>query len=194
MPALAHICCLLLLLLLQLSPAFSAELPVAGLADDDVEVVYRDGTYFARFAYAVAVSPAVALDVLTDFNHMVGVVPNLESSEIVSRRENVFVVRQRGTANFGPFTFPFESQRQIEVLPDGRILARALSGTTKQMHSEMRVQAQGKGTRLEYQVEVVPDRWVPSSIGIRFMSHEIAEQFSGLFREMLRRQSNSKGR
>lgn len=194
MPAFAHICRLLLLLLLQHSPAFSAELPVASLADDDVEVVYRDGTYFARFACSVSVSPAVALDVLIDFNHMVGVVPNLESSEVVSRRENVFVVRQRGTANFGPFAFPFESQRQIEVLPDGRILARALSGTTKHMHSEMRVQAQGNGTRLDYRVEIVPDRWVPSSIGIHFMSHEIAEQFSALFREMERRQASRKGR
>lgn len=195
MSALANICRpLLFLLVLLASPAFPGELPVASLSDDDVDVDYRDGTYFAHLVFPVAVPPAVAIDVLTDFNHMVGVVPNLESSEIVSRRENVFLIRQRGRANFGPFSFPFESQRQVELLPDGRILARALSGTTKHMQSEMRVQAQGNGVRLDYRVEIVPDRWVPSTIGIHFMRHEIAEQFSALFREMLRRQNSSKGR
>lgn len=170
-------------------PTLAAEAPAGGLADDDVEVDYRDGAYFASLAFVVAAPPAVVIDVLTDFNHMAGLVPNLESSQIVSRRGNVFVVRQRGKANFGPFSFPFESLRQIELLPDGRILARALSGSARHMHSELRVQAQGGGTRVDYQLEVVPDRWIPSSIGVRFMRHEMAEQFSALIHEMDRRQA-----
>ena len=175
-------------------PAFSAEPPASALADDDVEVDYRDGTYFARLSFPVAAAPAVVIDVLTDFNHMVGVVPNLESSQIISRTGNAFMVKQRGKANFGPFSFPFESLRLIELLPDGRILGRALSGSTKHMRSELRVLAQGSGARVDYQIEVVPDRWVPSSIGIRFMGHEMAEQFTALIHEMERRQITAKGR
>jgi hypothetical protein len=195
MPAVARICRALVFQFALLSlPAFSAEPPPGGLEDDDVEVDYRDGTYFASLAFPVAAAPAVVIDVLTDFNHMVGVVPNLESSQIVSRQGNVFVIKQRGRANFGPFSFPFESLRQIELLPDGRLLGRALGGSTKHMRSELRVQAQGRGARIDYQIEVVPDRWVPSSIGVHFMRHEMAEQFTALIHEMERRQGVARSR
>jgi carbon monoxide dehydrogenase subunit G len=189
MPGFAKISCALLLLFAMLGqPALASELPTGGLTDEDVEVDYRDGTYFARLAFAVAATPAVVIDVLTDFNHMVGVVPNLESSQIVSRKDNVFIVKQRGRADFGPFSFPFESLRQVELFPDGRILGRALSGSSKHLRSELRVQAQGRGARVDYQIEVVPDRWLPASLGVRFMSHEMAEQFTALIHEMERRQ------
>jgi carbon monoxide dehydrogenase subunit G len=175
-------------------PAFSLEPPMGGLGDDDVVVDYHDGTYFAGLAFRVAASPSVVIDVLTDFNHMVGIVPNLESSQIISRKGSVFVVKQRGKANFGPFSFPFESLRQIELLTDGRILARGLGGSAKHMHSELRVQAQGSGARVDYQVELVPDRWLPSSIGAPFMRHEMAEQFTSLIHEMERRQGIARSR
>lgn len=195
MPVIAKVCRALVFLFAVLGlPAFSLGPPSGGLADDDVEVDYRDGTYFASLAFVVAASPAVVIDVLTDFNHMVGIVPNLESSQIVSRQGNVFVIKQRGKANFGPFSFPFESLRQIELLPDGRILGRALGGSTKHMRSELRVQAQGRGARVDYQIEVVPDRWLPSSIGVPFMRHEMAEQFSALIHEMDRRQGLARSR
>lgn len=195
MPAVAGICRALVLLVAILGlPAFSLEPPSGGLADDDVEVDYRDGTYFASLAFLVAAPPAVVIDVLTDFNHMVGVVPNLLSSQIVSRQDNVFVIKQRGKADFGPFSFPFESLRQVELLPDGRILGRALGGSTKHMRSELRVQAQGRGARVDYRIEVVPDRWLPSGIGVPFMRHEMAEQFTALIHEMERRQALVKGR
>jgi hypothetical protein len=61
------------------------------------------------------------------------------------------------------------------------------------MHSELRVQAAEGGARIDYQIEIVPDQWVPSSIGVRFMRHEMAEQFSALIREMERRQGLAKG-
>ncbi|AXS78922.1 hypothetical protein HYN24_02055 [Dechloromonas sp. HYN0024] len=183
--------CLLTLLAM---PAFSADVAAARLSAETVEVDYRNGTYFARLGFFVAASPAVAIEVLTDFNHMAGVVPNLESSQIVSRRDNVYVVRQRGRASFGPFSFPFESVRQIEVHADGRILAHALSGTTKYMRSELRVHSVTGGAHVDYQIEMVPDRWIPSSLGVNFMGHELAEQFSALIGEMERRQNMARVR
>ncbi|WP_310491692.1 SRPBCC family protein [Dechloromonas sp.] len=195
MSVVARTCRALVFLLVVLGlPAFSLEPRTGGLEDDDVVVDYREGTYFANLAFLVAASPAVVIDVLTDFNHMVGIVPNLESSQIVSRQGNVFVIKQRGKANFGPFSFPFESLRQIELLPDGRILGRALGGSTKHMRSELRVQAQGRGARVDYQIEVVPDRWLPASLGVPFMRHEMAEQFTALIHEMERRQGIARSR
>lgn len=170
-------------------PVLAGEGAAESLTDEDVTVDYRDGTYFARLGFRVAASPAVVLDVLTDFNHMVGIVPNLESSRIVSHSGNVFVIAQRGKAEFGPFSFRFDSQRRVERFPDGRLVAQALSGSTKHMQSELRVLAQGAGSRIDYQIEVAPDRWVPASFGLRFMRHELAEQFMALRHEMERRQT-----
>lgn len=180
---------ILLLLALLGQPVSAADLPAGDLSDDDVDVSYRDGTYSARLSFPVAASPATALDVLTDFDHMVGVVPNLEISRIVSRTGRVFVIEQRGKADFGPFSVRFESRRRVEVFPDGRLVADALSGSTKYMHSELRVQAQGRGARIDYQAEMIPDRWLPSALGVSFMRHELAEQFNALRREMERRQA-----
>ena len=76
----------------------------------------------------------------------------------------------------------------------GIILARGLGGSAKHMHSELRVQSQGSGARVDYQVEVEPDRWLPSSIGAPFMRHEMAEQFTALIHEMERRQGIARSR
>ncbi|MBS1145542.1 MAG: hypothetical protein H6R14_2948 [Proteobacteria bacterium] len=175
-------------------PVWATEPPAGGLSDDDVEVDYSDGTYHASLSFLVSASPGIVIEVLTDFDHMVGVVPNLESSQIVSRKGSVFVIRQQGRANFGPFSFPFESTRQVEVFADGRIVGRALGGSTKHLLSELRVQPLGRGARVDYRIDVVPDRWMPSSIGVRFMAHEMAEQFTALIREMERRQRLARAR
>lgn len=168
----------------------AAELHPLVLDEDGIDAECRAGVYTASLSLRVAVAPSTALEVLTDFEHMSDFVANLTASRIVSRSGNVFHIAQQGKATFGPFAFPFESERRVEVMPDGRILARALSGSSKHMRSELRYQADGGRTRIDYRLEVVPDRWMPSSIGVAFLRHELAEQFSGLAREMERRQKS----
>jgi len=172
-------------LALGLGPAFGAE----PIDHETVVADYRAGVYHASLSVPVAVPPALALAVLTDFDHMAEFVPNLTASRVVSRNGNVYRVAQQGKANFGPFGFAFESERQIEVLPDGRILSKALSGSTRYMRSEMRVRGSGAGSTLDYRIEMIPDRWAPAILGVGFMRHELAEQFTALVREMERRQA-----
>lgn len=169
--------------------AWGDDLPAGKISDEDVAVEYRDGTYFTNLSLRVVAPPAQVLEVLTDFEHMADFVPNLVSSRVVSRSGNVFRIQQQGNAVFGPFSFPFESERRIEWFPDGRLVAQALSGSTKYMRSELRYQGIAGGTRIDYRMEVVPDRWIPSSVGVNLMRHELAEQFSALAREIVRRQN-----
>ena len=169
--------------------AWGDDLPAGKISDEDVAVEYRDGTYFTNLSLRVFAPPAQVLEVLTDFEHMADFVPNLVSSRVVSRSGNIFRIQQQGNAVFGPFSFPFESERRIECFPDGRLVAQALSGSTKYMRSELRYQGVAGGTRIDYRMEVVPDRWIPSSMGVNLMRHELAEQFSALAREIARRQT-----
>lgn len=182
-----------LFVLLALSGACAADTPSGALSDDDVSVEYRDGTYVASLGLRVLASPTLVQEVLTDFDHMADFVPNLIASRIVSHSGNVFRIHQQGKAVFGPFSFPFESERRIEWFPEGRLVAQALSGSTKYMRSELRYQGVAGGTRIDYRMEVIPDRWIPSSVGVSLMRHELSEQFSALANEMARRQNNKPG-
>lgn len=179
-----------LLCWLLLSPGgWAAEAAPGLLREEDVTVDYRNGTYFANLSLWVAASPARTLEVLTDFEHMADFIPNLQVSRVLARSGHVYRVYQRGKVEFGPFAFPFESERRIEWFPDGRLVTQALSGSSKYMRSELRYQADGGGTRIDYRIEAVPDRWLPSGMGVNLLRHELAEQFSVMAREIVRRQN-----
>ena len=157
------------------------------ISADDVEVDYRDGVYLGRLSLTIAAAPAAALAVLTDFDHMAAFMPGLAASRIVARQGQVYQVMQQGKMSFGPFALPYESLRRIEVIDGQRILSRALSGSARHMQSEMRLQANGSGTRLDYRIELQPGQWLPSTLGSNFLQHELAEQFTALEQEILRR-------
>jgi carbon monoxide dehydrogenase subunit G len=183
-------CAAFLLLMLVFSPGFTADSARGSIEAGSVAVAYRNGIYFADLSLQVAVPPATAIEVLTDFEHMAAFVPNLVSSRIISRTGNVYLIEQNGKAHFGPLSFAFESERRIELHPDGRLISQALSGSAKYMRSELAVQAVAGGTSLHYHIEVTPEYWLPSSFGTSFMRHELAEQFSALAHEMARRHKN----
>lgn len=174
----------------------------AGLADDkkptrlmldDIAVTYRDGSYLANLSLYVAVPPALAQQVLTDFDHMAEFIPNLTHSRIISHAGNVFMIEQQGRAGFGPFSIRFASERRVELQTGGWLISQAISGTAKATHSELHIQEEKRGTRLDYHLEMKPDQWMPSSIGVSFMRHELLEQFGALAREMERRQKAAAG-
>jgi carbon monoxide dehydrogenase subunit G len=161
-----------------------------GAGDLDIAVDYREGRYSGSLRMVVPVRPATALAVLTDFDHMADFIPNLTASRVVLRSGNVLRVAQEGKAEFGPFSRHFTSERRVEILPEGRVLARALSGSVKSMESELRLHPAGPGaTLVEYRIISVPDFWVPSSIGTSFLHHELEEQFTAIAREMERREA-----
>lgn len=165
------------------------------LAESDVAVTFENGMYRGRFTYLVPVAPPIAWEVLTDFDHMAEFVPNLESSRILGRDADSITFAQKGRIKFGIFSFGFESERRVEMRPrEGILLARALSGTAKHMASEMRLTSDSGGTRLDYRVEMIPGRWYPSSFGVSGMRHEMAEQFTAIAGEMLRRAEDRRSR
>ena len=157
------------------------------LSDDEVTVDYRDGTYYGSLRLRTPASPAVVMAVLTDFERMPEFMPGLTSSRIVARHHNQYQVAQQGKISFGPFSMPFESLRQIEVIDGKHIVSKSLAGSARRMQSLMQVQALDHGSQIDYRIEIEPASWIPSSLGINFLQHELAEQFNALGKEMLRR-------
>lgn len=157
-----------------------------GVEDDDVEVDYRNGRYFAELTVALPVGATIAYAVLTDFERMPAYMPGLVSSRILNRSGNVWRIAQLGKATFGPFSLRFESERRVELTPDGRLISLALTGSARYLRSEVRVLNRGGVTYLNYRLEMEPDQWLPSGVGVPFLRHEVADQFTALLREMNR--------
>lgn len=175
------------LLALALLPAASRAQSRLTVDDDDVDVDYRNGRYFAELMLPLPAGPAIALAVLTDFERMSAFMPGLVSSRILSRTGNVWRIAQTGAATFGPFTLRFDSERRVELSADGRLISQALTGSARYLRSEVRFQQRGGATQLNYRLEMEPDQWLPSGVGVPFLRHEIADQFTALLREMNRR-------
>ncbi|MGE5386379.1 MAG: SRPBCC family protein [Betaproteobacteria bacterium] len=179
---------------------FCAALPLAAVAEalawvqpDDVRVERLAEGIRIELEMNAPVTQVAAWRVLIDFDNMARFVPNLESSRVVFSQANTLKIEQRGTAHFGPFSQRFESVREITLSPQREVAVRQLSGTARRMESRMRLSPGGDGnTRLEYRAEIVPDMPIPPLFGPSFVRHEIAEQFTAMINEMVRRQNLAK--
>jgi len=150
--------------------------------------VRREGdTFHVQARLFARVPPALAWEVLTDFEHMDRFVPNLEESRIDTRDGNRLGIVQRGIARFGPLAVGFQSERQVTLMPPDEIRSVQVRGSMRRMASITRFAAVEGGTELVYTVEAEPGTLFPAAITQRFLVHEIAEQFMAIADEMERR-------
>lgn len=171
--------------LLPLRAATAADAPL--VAESDVHVERTGGTFTVDLSMHAPVPPTQAWAVLTDFEHMAEFVPNLSSSQVLERSDNLLKVAQKGVARYGVFSTAYESVREIQLDPPHEIRAHGLGGNVQRMESLMQLEAEGSGTRLTYHAEVLPGFWFPPLIGPALVRHETAEQFSAMLHEMQRR-------
>jgi carbon monoxide dehydrogenase subunit G len=183
------------LLLTGLMTASLCLCPVLGAAQEaplvsasDVRVERSGDQFTVDLSFYAPVAPAQAWSVLTDFERMAGFVPNMISSDIVERNDKLLKIRQKGVSRFGIFSTNFESIQETQLTPLTEIRARGVSGDFKRMDSVMQLAPEGSGTRLTYHAEVQPDFWFPPFIGPVLARRDVAEQFSAMLREMVRRQ------
>ena len=170
------------LLLASAVPALSAEpeVKVAVAQSGSVFVVDAD----IDFPYPVR----TVWDVLTDFDHMAGIVSNLRSSKISRRKGNTVVVQQEGTARFGPLSYTFLSERKVRMEPMKRIVVWQIAGQAKRFESEADLAESNRGTSIHYHAEIEPDSLLARLFGAIFIQHEVEEQFHALAGEMEKRQ------
>lgn len=154
--------------------------------------VEKDGeAYRVEAVILAAVSPSLAWEVLTDFDHMERFVPNVEHSEVIARDGLVLTLRQRGAVRFGPVSRRFESQRRIELQPPGTLISRQISGSLRQMESSTTIAPAAGGTRIVYRALLEPPVRLPALVGATLVRHEVEEQFDAIVAEMLRRQADA---
>ena len=125
--------------------------------------------------------------VLTDFEHMADFVSNLKESKVVSISGDTLKIFQRGSATYGPISFPFESTREIRLIPFDKIRSHMISGNMRKMEGTTQLIDEGGKTRVIYHTDTVQEVWIPPIVGKIFIEHEIREQFRELRNEIIKR-------
>jgi len=175
----------------RLAPVIVALLlaPAVACADavTDVQVVERGEAFVVEVAIVAPVPLVDAWAVLTDFDGMARFVPNLTESDVRERQGNRITVQQKGVARFGPFRFPFDSMREIHLTPNEMVRSRQISGAIRSAQSQTTFVETGGETRIRYRAEIEPGLWMPAFFSLRFIKHEVREQFEAIVGEMMRR-------
>lgn len=163
--------------------------PAQPADEHDVSVTVRMSgeTIIVDTNVFIAAPPEIVWGVLTDFEHMTAIVSNLQSSRVVSQSADKWLVAQTGKANWGPFSFAFDTVREVQLKPMTEIRSHLVSGTLKKQEGVTRITPQGAGTRLVSHAELIPDVWVAPVVGTRFIESETRKQIEELRAEMARR-------
>lgn len=186
---------LLALLALLCSAAASGEEPHI-----QVGVSQAGEVFTVEATIDAPVTQKTAWDVLVDFDHMASIVHNLTLSKVVSRQENILVVKQEGVARYGLLSFSYQSEREVHLEPMKRIQSKNLSGSAKRMESDMQISpanpGQGvqiagvpiQGVQIKYRAEIVPDSVLARMFGASYLKQQVEEQFRSMVAEMQKRE------
>lgn len=166
------------------SPAHADSEPDKSIA---IEVNERGELVVIDATIIVSATPYEAWEVLTDYDHMVEFLHDLQFSKIISGANNRIQVAQKGHARFGPLSYSFDTVREVELKPYKEIRSRVISGSIKQGNGTVQLIPDGSGTRLVYHNETVPNYWFPPVIGPAIVRKEIRLQFEDMKNEILRR-------
>lgn len=169
-------------LMLTLQGHAAGESPVCS-----VNVAYDGKVYVCDALMLAPVPTAVAWEVLTDFEHMAQWVPNVRDSRVLKRENNLATVEQHGLARFGALGFPYTTTRRIEMSWPVAVRSTQIEGSLRRFESLMTLEADEKGTRLTYHLEMVPGFVAGAVLSRNFLEHELAEQFAAIIGEMTRR-------
>lgn len=154
-----------------------------------IAVQQNGDTFIIDATMEVPVSVDTAWEVMTDFDHMTSILGNLTLSKVISRNGNAWIVRQEGLAKYGPFSYSFESDRQIHLEPKKRIVARNLTSTATRMDSEAEIVPLNQDVHIKYHIEMVPGSLLVRMFGLPLVRHEVEEQLQRMAREMTLRRT-----
>lgn len=160
---------------------------VAAPAVPEVSVQRHGRAVVIDVTMTVAVPPAVAWEVLTDFDHMAAFLPNLEQSESQLQDANTYLLKQKGRSRHGLFSFEYDSLRRVELFPFTRIEAHNIAGNIRKMASTTTLAAVAEGVALHYHAEGEVDFWLPPFFGPAAMRADAEAGFRALAAEMDRR-------
>ena len=159
--------------------------------DIEVQVNMVGENIIIDLSFAVPATRQEVWDVLIDFDRMADFVSNLKESKVVSISEDTLTIFQRGAATYGPVSYPFESTREVRLIPYHKIRTHLISGSMHKLEGTTYLTDEGGRTRVIHRTEAIPKVWIPAAVGKIFIEHEMREQFNEMRNEIIRRKRAS---
>lgn len=179
--------------LLRLACWFPILAAAAAHAAEDLSVeATRKGPYVEVRARATIDAPlSVIWTTLTDYERLPEFVPGLKKSRVVSRNGSTAIVEQSGEARFLMFTFPIDVTLEAVEKPPSSLRVRVLSGTLRYLDGGYSVDADPDSAKLvlHWVGTIAPDVSLPPLFGEVVMRMSIEDQFTGMVREIDRREA-----
>lgn len=171
---------------------------VASHAGGEIKVdAMRKGEFINVRAHASIEAPlSVIWTTLTDYDRLPEFIPGLRRSKVTARRGNTVTVEQSGEARFLMFTFPIDVTLEAVEKPPSSIQVRAVSGNLRHFEGGYYVEPDpaGTGMVLRWEGNIIPDVSLPPLIGEVVMRMRIEDQFTGMVREIERRELARRGK
>ena len=175
--------------LATLAVALVLSLPAAAADDSDIAVkVRKEGdTIHVAVDCPVKARPAIAWEVMTDYDNMPRFISNLTESSVRMHMGNRMQVSQKGKASRGPLSISFENMREIELVPKSEIRSRLIAGDTMPAAFVTRIEERDGMTHVMHTGTYTPSMWVPPGIGPSLIESETRKQYAEIRTEILRR-------
>jgi carbon monoxide dehydrogenase subunit G len=162
--------------------------PVPAADHDPVVAVADSGdVYRVRASLHVSVPPAIAWNVITDYDRIADFVSSMRASR-AERGPDGLVVHQEVVAGVFPFRRRLKVSLAIDEDPGRRISFRdALGASFRTYQGQWRITPEASGTRVEYALDARPRAAFPRRIGRSMMSRSAQGLLQEVRDEMLRR-------
>jgi len=134
----------------------------------------------------LGVSSDVVRAVLNDYENMPRFVPDILATRLISTGPGRKRVEIDGVARLLVVEYATHTTLDVVYLPDGSAAIDSVAGNLA-IHGVVRVRDDGPYTRVDYEVRIAPDFWVPPLIGDFLIARQITRQFEGMAAEMHRR-------
>jgi carbon monoxide dehydrogenase subunit G len=162
----------------------AAALPAQPAAPSlDLTVQHADGpdggkAYRIAASGTVAARPAVAWRILTDYDHLAEVVPDLKSARVLARDGDKVMVEQVGAVRLVVL---------VHEQPPDKIDVSLIEGDMKVYRCSWELVAlDNGGTRVLYRAAIEPAFYVPEMIGTNLVRKDIARMLTAVLSRMER--------
>jgi ribosome-associated toxin RatA of RatAB toxin-antitoxin module len=138
--------------------------------------------------FDVAVPPAAAWGVLTDYDHIADFVSSMRASAVVSRAPGALTVRQEAVVGAFPFRRTAHLLLNVREQPDHRIEFRDLLERDFRLYQgEWELRPGPSGTTVTYRLHAQPNSAIPSFIDRAVLSRTALRLLTQVRAEMMRR-------
>jgi hypothetical protein len=103
------------------------------------------------------------------------------------RSGNRLIVYQKGKASRGPLTFPFENERDIELVPEREVRSRMTSGDAMPAEFITKIEERSGKLYIVHTGKYTPKTWIPPMVGPMLIEDETRKQYGEIRDEIVRR-------